>query len=321
MVSFIVIGRNEGLVLNQCFLSIRKAISRCGLSAEVIYVDSKSTDNSVAIAKAFKEVRVFTITGRYNSAIARNIGAKEARGEVLFFLDGDMELDPAFPGIVLLDGCHLKYDFVSGNFINHYYNQSGEIVKKDFYRKIYCSEDTFQSTTGGLFAITKKRWDEMGGMQPKFKKGQDLDLGYRLAKSGCLLLRKKEVMAIHHTVDYKASTRLWSSFLTGAYVYPRAVLYRSNWRNKYVWRRMLTSDPTLLLFGASALLIVPFGFLPASVLYLVGVVAGVMHSMGWKLKSNSLERIVNQIARDLVNVIAFFLFFPSNRVIYAYEEV
>lgn len=319
MVSFIVIGRNEGDKLQKCLQSINAAIEQYRLEAEMIYVDSGSTDNSVPIAKQFSSCRVYLIKGRYNSAIARNIGVKEAVGANLIFLDGDMELESSFLPLILDEKGNLKQDFVSGNFINHYYTPSGQFIRKDYYRKIYCNEDTYQPTTGGLFAIKRELWESVGGMRPVFKKGQDLDLGYRLAARGHLLLRKKEVMAYHHTVDYQEIKRLWASVKTGRCVYPRALLYRSHWRNKYVLRRMLTSDPTLICL----FFVVVFSSFSIWVL----LIYPVLTKLAVIIKNTPVDfrtitqRIAIHMFRDFINFLAFLFYYPSNKVVYDYEEV
>ena len=89
MISFIIIGRNEGWKLKKCILSVITTIQVNKLQKyDIIYVDSKSSDNSIEIAKEFKQVKVYKITGDTNAAIARNIGASEAKGEYFFFIDG-----------------------------------------------------------------------------------------------------------------------------------------------------------------------------------------------------------------------------------------
>ena len=86
MISFIVIGKNEGLRLKKCFESIHKAIDYDSIkNYEIIYVDSKSIDNSLALAKTFSDIKVFLITGENNAAIARNIGQKNPM-EIFYFL-------------------------------------------------------------------------------------------------------------------------------------------------------------------------------------------------------------------------------------------
>ena len=320
-VSFIIIGRNEGWRLELCLKSTEKAIRECGLQAEIIYVDSQSTDNSVNVAKHFDLVKCFLITGTYNAAIARNIGVKEAQGQNLIFLDGDMEINPDFLNLILDKSGSLKHDFVSGNFMNYYYDNEGKFLRKDFYRKIYVEKDTIQYTTGGLFAIKRVHWESVGGMRNKYKKGQDLDLGYRLAKKRIPLLRKKESMANHHTIDYKDKKRLWRSIFDGSQVYPRVVLYRDHIFNKYVLKRMLTSDPTLMLFIGLIVLSVIVKCAVPMLVYVVLTAMGVAYSMRKNEFKGYFNRLFNHILKDLVNLFALLFYYPNNNIEVKYERV
>ncbi|SMO85754.1 Glycosyltransferase, GT2 family [Saccharicrinis carchari] len=320
-VSFIIIGRNEGWRLPLCLKSTVKAIDACQIQAEIIYVDSQSTDDSLNVAKSFEMVKCFLITGTYNAAIARNIGVKEAQGQNLIFLDGDMEINPDFLNLILDSDGNLKYDFVSGNFMNYYYDNEGNFLRKDFYRKIYCDKDTIQYTTGGLFAIKRSHWESVGGMRNKYKKGQDLDLGYRLAKKGIPLLRKKERMANHHTIDYKDKKRLWRSIFDGSQVYPRVVLYRDNIFNKYVLKRMLTSDPTLILFITSVQLSLILKCALPMLGYVLLTALGVAYAMRKTVFKGYMNRLLNHILKDLVNLFALLFYYPTNNVDVEYERV
>ncbi len=320
MISFIIIGRNEGWRLKKCMDSIFMAIEKNNYSAEVIYVDSQSTDGSTELAKNYQQVKVFVLTGEYNAAIARNVGAQEAKGDSLLFMDGDMEINDEFLPLIIDEKQHLRYDFVSGNFMNYYYDMDWNYIRKDFYQKIFCAEDTIQYTTGGLFAIKKSIWDSVGGMNSKFKKGQDLDLGYRLAKKKVFLLRKKERMANHHTVDYKDEKRLWNSFLDGSHVFPRAVLYRDHLLNKYVVKRFLSSDPTLGILVSCAFVSIGLQRPEFMLFYVIMTVLAVLISMRKTGFKGWLGRILNQILRDVFNVFAFLFFFPSNKKEIAYKS-
>jgi glycosyltransferase involved in cell wall biosynthesis len=321
IISFIVIGRNEGWRLKKCLNSVVEAIDMNNLDAEIIYIDSQSTDDSQNVAKSISRVKSFVITGVYNAAIARNTGVKEATGDSLVFLDGDMEINPEFLKLIFDEDQSLKYDFVSGNFMNYYYDSEGNFLKKDYYKKIFCTEDTVQFTTGGLFAIKRKHWEEIGGMKPKFKKGQDLDLGYRLSRKGVFLLRKKERMANHHTIDYKDEKRLWKSFFDGTYVYPRAVLYRDHLTNKYVLKRFMTSDPTIGILVLSVITSLLFNYWHFILLYPVLTIIAVLYSMRKSGMKGIFSRLINHILRDILNVFAFLLFYPSNKIKLSYKRV
>jgi len=102
MISFIIIGRNESWKLTKCIESVFDTAKYSSLEDyEVLYVDSQSTDNSIELVNEFNGINVFLIKGECNAAIARNIGAVEAKGDILFFIDGDMEIIPSFLNEVL----------------------------------------------------------------------------------------------------------------------------------------------------------------------------------------------------------------------------
>ena len=112
MISVIVIGKNEGERLVACLRSIQTALS--ALAHEVVYVDSCSTDQSLQTAKALG-ARCFLLAEQKTTAgLGRFVGAKEARGEYLLFLDGDMQLQPGFAEKALMAIAAKGYDGVCG---------------------------------------------------------------------------------------------------------------------------------------------------------------------------------------------------------------
>lgn len=89
-IGIVVIGRNEGERLVRCLASI-------GSTYPTVYVDSGSTDDSVAAARrAGAEVVMLDMSIPFTAARARNAG-RAALGErvaLVQFVDGDCTLDP-----------------------------------------------------------------------------------------------------------------------------------------------------------------------------------------------------------------------------------
>ena len=94
-VSVVVIGRNEGKRLEHCLVSIQQAVWE-STRYELIYVDSRSTDNSVAMAQSLGASVLVLDDVSPCAAKARNLGWQAARGEFVLFLDGDTQLHPDF---------------------------------------------------------------------------------------------------------------------------------------------------------------------------------------------------------------------------------
>lgn len=95
LISVVVIGRNEGERLGRCLRSIF-SMARRGFALEVIYVDSGSTDASVALANAEGARTIALDPERPSAALGRNAGWQAARGSIVLFLDGDTVLHPEF---------------------------------------------------------------------------------------------------------------------------------------------------------------------------------------------------------------------------------
>ena len=310
MISFIIIGRNEGWKLTKCFESVFKTIKENNLTdSEVIYVDSKSTDDSIARAKKYPEIKIFQITGQCNAAIGRNIGAKESTGETLFFIDGDMEIQTDFLPFVYNDKDGLKYDFVTGQWINYNYDNSGNLVSKETYDHSK-NENQKAFTTGGLFLIKRKIWNQVGGMKNKMRRSQDLDLGLRLAKKGIFSLRKKELLAIHHTIPYNDKKRMWKMLFSGADIY-RVVLLRENFWNKFEWKLFLRGNYTFAIM----ILLMIISFSLKNVFYLFFYPLFVLIRIlarGEKSFRLILSRLIYIPAYELSFLGAFLLFWPKN---------
>lgn len=98
MIEAVAIGRNEGARLQACLMSLKAQVGR------VIYVDSGSTDGSVALAQALgAEVVALDMTLPFTAARARNAGLARvsAGAEFVQFVDGDCELQPGWVAAAL----------------------------------------------------------------------------------------------------------------------------------------------------------------------------------------------------------------------------
>ena len=95
----VVIGRNEGERLVVCLRALRGQMRR------VVYVDSGSTDGSVAQARALgAEVVALDMTRPFTAARARNAGLEVLAAdppEFVQLLDGDCEMVPGWPAAAL----------------------------------------------------------------------------------------------------------------------------------------------------------------------------------------------------------------------------
>lgn len=94
-ISIIIPVFNEGEYLGRCLDSVLVALK--GISGEILAVDNDSADNSLAILKKYaqKYPKIINVLQCHTpgAAATRNFGTSKARGEYIWFIDADDEID------------------------------------------------------------------------------------------------------------------------------------------------------------------------------------------------------------------------------------
>lgn len=173
-----------------------------GENTEIILVDDASTDNSLAIAKRF-EVKVMSLEKNSGPASARNRGAKEASGDVLFFIDSDVVVESdsvekvrrIFTENKTIAAIFGSYDDAPAekNFLSQYRN----LLHHYFHQQNPAQAETFWAGCG---AIRKKIFLSVGGFDTeRFLRPQieDIELGYRLRENDYRILLVKDLQVKH----------------------------------------------------------------------------------------------------------------------------
>ena len=219
---------NGGPDFERCLRGVR---SNPGLDYEIVVVDDGSTDASAEVAERGFGARVIRHEVPRGPAAARNAGALAAEAPIVFFLDADVEPHPdalyraASRRIPDRPGTRRALfgssdDFGSSapgavsqyrNLLHHYVHQQGEFV--DDARPAH----TFWTGCG---AIRRSVFLEIGGFDPALYRRpaiEDIELGYRLSRSGHRVLLCRDVQATHlkkWTLRLRSSAR-WT-FSAGA---------------------------------------------------------------------------------------------------------
>jgi GT2 family glycosyltransferase len=195
-VGAVVIGRNEGERLERCLRSLH------GRVAPLVYVDSRSTDNSVAFARSLDvEVVELDLSVPFTAARARNEGferllALAPATDFVQFVDGDCEV---VDGWIELARDTLAKDAglvaVTGVRRERYpertiYNQLCDVEWRS---------GSFGETNrfGGDVMIRAKSLRAVGGYNPSVIAAEDDEVAVRLWKAGGRILRVDRPMTIH----------------------------------------------------------------------------------------------------------------------------
>lgn len=181
-VSIVVIGHNEGENLHQCFTAIEN-LNYPAKKMEVIYVDSKSTDNSMKIASKYTN-NIYKVGSIWPTAgEAFNKGIKESTSDYVHITAGDIFLDKDY----LIKAINFLINNEPIQAVTGYFeekNPSGYNKLISFRRE----EDNIhkgklvETPNGGTFK--KYALLEINGYDERIKKGQETELGKRFREAG-----------------------------------------------------------------------------------------------------------------------------------------
>ena len=190
----VVIGRNEGARLIRCLASV------AGQAGRIIYVDSGSTDGSVAAARAAgAEVVELDMSRPFTAARARNAGLERlcADPAILYiqFIDGDCELQPGWTRTAqaFLDR-HPRAAIACGRLRERF-------AQASVYNRLCDAEwDTpvgQSRSCGGIAMIRSAALAEVGGYDPSLIAGEEPEMCVRLRTLGWQIWRLDAEMALH----------------------------------------------------------------------------------------------------------------------------
>lgn len=179
MLSFIVPAYNEELELPATLSAIRAAAKANSEPFEIVVANDGSTDATEAVAAA-AGARVVTINRRQIAA-ARNAGAREARGDILFFVDADTRISPAHvtgAQAALAAGC-------AGGGARVKTDGAVPLWGRIFVRVFSAFYFTAANLGAGAFLFTtRKNFDRAGGFDEQLFAGEEIYFSQALKKLG-----------------------------------------------------------------------------------------------------------------------------------------
>lgn len=225
-VAVVVIGRNEGERLNACLSSV---VGNAGL---VVYVDSASTDASVALARTLcVDVVELDVTIPFTAARARNAGffrVLELIPEVCFvqFLDGDCQLVPNWISTAKIWlKSHPQTVAVCGR-------RRECFIDKSLYNRLCDIEwDTpvgAAKSFGGDALIRASAFLAAGGFNESLPAGEEPELCLRLRNAGGVIDRIPVEMS-RHDASILSFRGWWTRMVRGGY---GAGVVSGLWRKK-----------------------------------------------------------------------------------------
>ncbi len=193
MLSVVVIGRNEGLRLGRCLASLAAMVDP-GCAVEAIYVDSGSSDDSVAIAEHAGAKVIALSQAKTTAAMGRNTGWRMAGGETILFLDGDTVLAPRFVADSLSEFDDPEVAVVWGHRREIHPERSiyNRVLDLDW---MYAPGPS--PFCGGDALFRKAALDAVGGFDDSLIAGEEPELCRRISGLGLTILHVDRAMTGH----------------------------------------------------------------------------------------------------------------------------
>lgn len=183
--------------IGQC---LKAAFSSDYKNFEVVVVDDHSEDNSVDIIKKYP-CRLICLEGRSGTSKARNAGAKNSRGEFIFFIDADCLLEQETLATVnktlsvnssdvMIGGTYTKmpydrsfYSIFQSVFVN--YSETKNVENPDY-------------IAAHAMIIAARTFEKSGGFPEDFMPIiEDVEFSHRLRRSGCRLVMNPDIRVRH----------------------------------------------------------------------------------------------------------------------------
>lgn len=200
-ISVVIPFRDASAHLQACLNAVQRSE---GPPHELILVDDGSNDESRVIARR-SGAKVITLPESRGPAFARNRGAEQASGDVLFFIDADVlcrhdtlaKIAESFsrdPGLSAVIGSYDE-DPPARNFLSRYKNLTHHFV----HQHGSSEASTFWTGCG---AVRRSIFREFGGFDETYRRPsiEDIELGYRMRAAGRRIGLRKDLLVAHAKV-------------------------------------------------------------------------------------------------------------------------
>lgn len=189
-ITAVIIGLNENKNLRNAIRSVQK----CGIS-EVVYVDSGSTDDSVAVAERNGAMKLVIKNSFRSPGFARNVGVDHVDTPFVLLMDGDMKLDSRFVDKALPMFQNQSVACVTGPIKEKY-------PRKNIYHRAISVHWLFAQkgknvtpAGGGLFRT--EYFKQVQGYNPEIPAGEEIELRNKLVERGYVIKSSDTYFADH----------------------------------------------------------------------------------------------------------------------------
>lgn len=252
VISVLVPAHNAAATLGDCLTALAAG---GGPPHEVVVVDDGSTDATAEIAARFG-VRLVRLRRQSGAAVARNVAARHASADLLFFVDADVLVTPgAVARAVAVLERRPDVSAVFGSYTAHTVHTNFSSVYKNLVHHLTHQAARPEATTfwSGAGAIRRDAFWSVGGFDPADTRTSDVEdiaLGYRLTRAGFRILLDRDLQ-VTHAKRYTLWSMICSDVLHRSIPWTRLML------RERMFRRDLNTSDHGLASAASVMLVGP----------------------------------------------------------------
>lgn len=223
-ISVVIPVCNGGRGFTNCLRGVAKAVPP---PAEVIIVADGDGDGAWHLGQRYG-ARILRIPTRGGPARARNLGARAAGGDILFFIDADVTIPAEAVGQVVAIFSHEpdlaavfgSYDDApaASNFLSQYKDLLHHYIHQT-------SGESAATFWAGCGAIRRDVFFAVGGFDEGYRQPsiEDIELGYRLKQAG-YRIRLWKTLQVKHSKRWGVGSLLRSDFFHRAIPWTELIL-------------------------------------------------------------------------------------------------
>jgi GT2 family glycosyltransferase len=283
LISIVVPAHNEARFLRGLLQSIRRFVPG---DVETVVVDNGSSDDTSSIARDHGCL-VTKLDRRAFPSVARNAGVRASSGEVLVFLDADVEVTAEW-GMTLtamIDSLRAHPMVVTGD--QYHISQRPGWLERVWFDSLRAKTPTY--IDGGNLITTRQLFDKIGGFAEHLETSEDVDFCTRAVSHGAQLQVNPGFKVFHEGYPKTATGFVRRERWHG----------RSDFRNVHslVHSKVAVAAVVFLLLHVSLALSLVGGMLfergyRAAVAFLISIVLLCLASCLQKFRRNSLSRML-----------------------------
>lgn len=199
VISIVVPAHNEARFLRGLLGSIRRFAPG---DVETVVVDNGSSDDTASIAREHGCL-VVTLDRRAFPSVARNAGVKASSGEILVFLDADVELTAEWGAALTAtrESLLARPMVVTGD--QYHVSQRPAWLERVWFDSLRAKTPTY--IDGGNLITTRAVFDRIGGFAEHLETSEDVDFCTRAVANGAELRVNQGFKAYHEGYPKTAS--------------------------------------------------------------------------------------------------------------------